>query len=78
MRVIKSERKHCISCMETHDVLTVEIDEAVHLPGKPELVRYKAQYDHCPTTDEFWADERQMQHNHFALLDAQIDKIKED
>jgi len=51
MKVLNSEIKLCLSCMEEHEVQRVEILEENIFKGK--RVQYPARYEYCSNTDEF-------------------------
>lgn len=68
MKIIKSEKRLCICCMEEHEVKTVLIkDQATFKNLK---VCYDAFYMYCDAADELYMDEQQMQENDVRLKDA--------
>ena len=68
MKVLKKEMKHCISCMEQHDVDIVEIEEKGTFKG--ELVSFSAVYEYCSNTEEYLETEEMMRKNSLAQKDA--------
>lgn len=63
--IIKRERTLCICCMEEHDVLTVETMEMNIFKGIK--VNYKAVYNYCNRTDEYFETEEQLTGNDIAM-----------
>lgn len=70
--VIKREYRFCPCCMEDHDVLTVEDDEATIY--KDVEVTFRATYEYCSNTDEYWESGKMMNENWYAMREA-YDKI---
>ncbi len=68
MRIIKSEQRLCLCCMEEHKVKTVLIKETATFKNKK--VTYEASYLYCNTVEELYMDEQQMQENDLRLKDA--------
>ena len=68
MKVIRSERRMCLCCMEEHEVKTVLVKE--HATFKNRQVTYDALYTFCDVTEELYMDEQQMQDNDVRLKDA--------
>ena len=68
MRVIKSEHKLCLSCMEKHNVDIVQIVEQELF--KNEEVDFIATYEHCSITDELSEAEDMIRANSLAVKDA--------
>lgn len=65
MEVLKRENKVCLSCMESHEVLTVKVQEKNIFKGKE--VKYIATYEYCENTQEFYASEEQISQNDIAM-----------
>lgn len=68
MKIIKSEKRLCLCCMEEHEVKTVLIMEQTTLKNKQ--VEYEALYSFCDVAKELYMDEQQMQDNDIRLKDA--------
>ncbi len=68
MKVLKSEKCTCPSCMEEHEVKTVLVDESSVY--KDEKVCYKAEYMLCDNTQELFASEQQLSQNDLNLKNA--------
>lgn len=68
MKILKKEKKLCISCMNEHEVLTIELEEKSTF--KDVLVTYPAVYEYCPVTDECWENEEMMKANWLTLREA--------
>lgn len=68
MKILKKEYKLCMSCMETHEVLTVEIKEKNIFKGKE--VSYIATYEYCDIAEEFYATEEMISKNDIAMKNA--------
>ena len=68
MKVIKSEKKLCMCCMEEHEVKTVLVME--YGTFKRRKVEYEASYFFCDLAEELYMDEQQMQDNDIKLKDA--------
>ncbi len=68
MRIIKSEKRLCMCCMEEHEVRTVLVKE--HATFKNIKVNYEAFYLYCEMAKELYMDEHQMQENDVRLKDA--------
>ena len=54
--------------METHEVLTVEVDEKNIFKGKE--VNYIATYEYCDKAEEFYATEEMISKNTIAMKNA--------
>ena len=52
MKVIRSERRMCLCCMEEHEVKTVLVKE--HATFKNRQVAYDALYTFCDVTEELY------------------------
>ncbi len=68
MRILKSEKKLCVSCMEEHEVKTVLVKEKNSFKNKK--IEYDAVYTYCDISDELYADEIQMQENDIKLKNS--------
>lgn len=68
MKIIKSEKRLCTCCMEEHEVKTVLVREITTF--KNISTEYDAYYLYCDLTEEFYADEQQMQENDIRLKDT--------
>lgn len=73
MRVLSSEIKQCLSCMEEHEVKKVEIEEENILKG--ELVRYPARYEYCSNTGNYTTYDDTIDTNDISFKDAYREKI---
>ncbi len=68
MKIIDSEKRLCVCCMEEHEVKTVLVkDQAIFKNVK---VNFDAFYYYCDAADEFYMDEAQIQENDKRLKDA--------
>ena len=68
MKIINSEKRLCICCMEEHEVKTVLIQATSTF--KNVKVNYKAEYFYCDNAEELYMDEQQFQKNNISLKDA--------
>lgn len=68
MKIIKSEKRLCTSCMEEHKVKTVLVKELTTF--KNVKVCYDASYFYCDRTEELYMNEQQMQENDVRMKDA--------
>ena len=68
MKILKSEKKLCLCCMEEHEVKTVLINEQTVF--KDRKVNYEASYMYCDVADELYMDEHQMQDNDIKMKNA--------
>ena len=66
MKIINSEKRLCICCMEEHEVKTVLIQATSTF--KNVKVIYKAEYFYC--AEELYMDEQLFQKNNISLKDA--------
>ena len=73
MEVLKTEKKLCLCCMETHEVKTIKIHEKVTFKGKP--VEYDAIYEYCDKCENTLETEEMITENHNALLAAYQDVL---
>lgn len=72
MKILKSEVKLCLSCMEEHKVDIVEVVE--HESFKGVEVEFSAIYEHCSNSDEYLANEDMIRGNNLAVKDAYREK----
>ncbi len=72
MRIIKSENKLCLICMEEHDVQTVILTDNEEFKG--EDVSFDATYEHCTNADEYLETEDMIKANSLAMKDAYREK----
>ena len=68
MKILKTERKLCMCCMEEHEVQIVEVHEKLTFKGKK--VEYNAIYEYCDLTEEFLSTEDMITNNDIAMKDA--------
>ena len=69
MKILKTERKLCLACMEEHDVHTVlERDKTVR-EGK--ITEYDAIYEYCERADELLETEDMIRGNFESMRMAQ-------
>lgn len=68
MKVIRTEKKLCICCMEEHEVKTVYVDERTIFKNVP--VNYSAEYFYCNKTEELYMDESMIRENDIRMKDA--------
>lgn len=68
MEVLNTENKICISCMKTHDVKTVSLEEHTTFKNMP--VTYMADYYYCDITDELYMDETMISRNDMRMKDS--------
>ena len=68
MNIINKEVKLCLSCMEVHEVQTIEIQEENDFKKIP--VVFSAAYDYCTNTEEYLQSEDQIKTNDIAFKDA--------
>ena len=73
MKILKTESKQCISCMEEHDVEIVEAEESGTFKG--EKVDFIAIYEFCPNSEEYSETEEMMRSNSSAQKDAYRSKV---
>lgn len=72
MKILKSEVKLCLSCMEEHKVDVVEVVEHERFKGVD--VDFVAIYEYCSDADEFLANEEMIRANNLAVKDAYREK----
>lgn len=68
LKIIKSEKRLCMCCMEEHEVKTVLVKEAAAFKNKK--ITYEASYLYCDKAEELYMDEQQVQENDIRLKDA--------
>lgn len=68
METIKKEVRLCLSCMEEHEVSTVQVREHNTIKGRE--VSYIAVYDYCDRADELTASEEMVKMNDKAFKAA--------
>ena len=68
IKVLKSEKCLCPSCMEEHEVKTVLVEESSFF--KEEKICYEANYMLCDNTKELFANEQQLSQNDLNLKNA--------
>ncbi len=73
MEIIRRDEKFCAYCMEQHMVETVRLNDSNTFKG--EHVEYEAIYEHCPSTDEYYATEDQLSQNDIAMKNAYRKKM---
>ena len=73
MKVLKSEKKICVCCMEEHEVKIVRIHEKNIF--KNIEVEYEATYFYCDLAEEFYADEEQARVNDLNMKNAYRKKV---
>lgn len=72
MKILKKECTLCLSCMEAHEVLTVQTEETNIFKG--ENISYIAIYNYCENTGEYFASEEQTVQNDLAMKNAYREK----
>ncbi len=73
MKIIKSEEKLCLICMEHHLVNTVIIEDTELY--KNERVSFDATYEYCEHADELLENEEMIKANSLAMKDAYREKL---
>lgn len=73
MRILKSEHKLCLSCMEEHNVDIVEVIEQTTFKGVK--VEFSATYEYCSNTDEYLENEDMIRSNSLAAKNAYRKKV---
>lgn len=68
MKILRTENKFCISCMETHDVNIIETEEKATFKGVK--VNFIATYEYCPNSDDFLETEDMIKANGLAVKNA--------
>lgn len=73
MKIVKSEKKLCLICMEEHEVQTVILLDKEIFKG--EEVFFDATYEFCNHADEFLETEDMIKRNSLAMKDAYRNKV---
>jgi putative zinc finger/helix-turn-helix YgiT family protein len=73
LRIIKSEKKLCLICMEEHEVQTVVVMDTEEYKG--EEVSFEAIYEYCVHADEYLETEDMIKANSLAMKDAYRQKV---
>ena len=68
MKILKSEHKLCLSCMEEHEVAVVEVNESNIFKG--EQVDFLGIYEYCSNTDAYSETEEMINSNSLNFKDA--------
>lgn len=68
MKIIRKEKKLCLSCMEIHEVKNIALEEKSTFKGTP--IRYEAEYFYCDNTEEIYSNEEMLKKNDIAMKDA--------
>lgn len=68
MKILRTEHKMCMCCMETHDVHDVVVKEKNIFKGNE--IEYDAVYEYCDHTSEFSADEDMITSNDISMKNA--------
>ena len=68
MKIIKSEEKLCLCCMEEHIVHTVVCRDTEIYKGIK--VSFNATYEYCEQADELLENEEMIKANNLAMKDA--------
>lgn len=73
MKILKSEKKLCLLCMEEHLVHTVEETDCELFKG--EKVSFTAKYEYCSATEDLLETEEMVKANSLAMKDAYREKL---
>ncbi len=73
MRVINSEKRFCVSCMEEHKIDIVQREEYEIFKG--EELAFIATYNYCSNTDELQETEELIRANNLAVKDTYRKKV---
>jgi hypothetical protein len=68
IKLIKSEKRLCLICMEEHEVQTVIVTDVEEYIG--EEVSFEAIYEYCGHADEYLETEDMIRKNSQAMKDA--------
>ncbi len=68
MKIVKSEKRLCVCCMEEHEVKTVLTED--NATFKNVKVKYEESYFYCDVAEELYMDEQQIQDNDVRFKDA--------
>ena len=73
MKIMNKEVRLCLSCMDAHEVQTVEIQEENEFKKTP--VTFNAVYEYCSNTEEYYQNEDQIKSNDISFKDAYCIKM---
>lgn len=73
MRMVKSEKKLCLICMEEHKVQTVILIDTEEFKG--EEVSFEATYEYCDHAEEYLETEDMIKANSLAMKDVYREKV---
>lgn len=73
MKILKTEQKLCLSCMEKHNVNIVEVEEQVTY--KDLEVEFLSIYEYCADSDEYIETEDMIRTNSLSMKDAYRRKV---
>ena len=68
IKLIKSEKKLCLICLEEHEVQTIMLTDTEEYKGGE--VSFKAIYEYCSLADEYLETEDMIRENSQAMKDA--------
>ena len=68
MKILKTEKKLCLACMEKHEVKTVIRKDTEEFKGVE--VSFGAKYEYCEYADELIETEDMIKENSLAMKDA--------
>lgn len=66
-KIIKKDKMLCLSCMEIHEVDTIEFLTTTKYKGT--RLQYNAISYHCPISDDYWQDEDMITENWNRMLE---------
>lgn len=72
MKVLNTEKRLCLICMEEHEVDIVEVVDTEIF--KDEEVSFSAVYEYCSNADEYLETEEMIKSNCTAMKDAYLKK----
>lgn len=73
MKILSTEKKLCLSCMEEHEVKRVEVEEENVFKGV--RVNYSAGYEYCDRAREYLTYEGSLNTNNLSFKDAYRKKV---
>jgi len=73
MKILKTEQKLCLSCMEVHNVNIVEVEEQETYKGLD--VEFISTYEYCADSQEYIETEDMIRTNSLAMKDAYRRKV---
>lgn len=73
MKIIKTEKKLCLICMDDHDVHTVLVEDEEEFKNKD--VTFEACYEYCYWAEEYLETEEMIKANGLAMKDAYREKV---